>query len=229
MGTVSAILSLNYTVPRVVMSEPVTLFIPNIFPLWLWIQARYKVLDNIESHYLFHIDRHNSIANALELRHSYTPVTPAKPTRNRPQTDKNQQIRGEIDLQSVLIRFCRFGVGLCTGRNICRGEIFQICLKDLSVTNCQLSVGYMSVWCRFCRGAFGYMSVLIWPPMVDGLSVIDWLGIGHMSADLTAIQGQFKTESSPTQHPIAYSRPTHSPIKTDGCRTYLEPKPNVNW
>ena len=127
-----------------------------------------------------------------------TPVTPAKPTRNRPQTDKNPQIRGEIGLQSVLIRFCRFGVGLCSGRQICHGEIFQTCLKDLSPTNCRLSVGYMSVWCRFSRGAFGDMSVLIRPPMVDGLLVLDRLCIGHMSADLTPIQGRFKTESSPT-------------------------------
>ena len=128
----------------------------------------------------------------------YTPVTPAKPTRNRPRTDKNHQIRGEIGLQSVLIRFCRFGVGLCSGRQICRGEIFQICLKDLSLINCLLSVGYMSVWCRFCRGAFGDVSVLIRPPMVDGLSVLDRLCIGHMSDDLTPIQGRFKTESSAT-------------------------------
>ena len=101
--------------------------------------------------------------------------TPAKPTWNRPQTDKNPQIRGEIGLQSALIRFCRFGVGLCSGRQICRGEIFQTCLKDLSPTNCRLSVGYMSVWCRFCRGAFGDVSVLIRLPMVDGLLVLDSL------------------------------------------------------
>ena len=141
---------------------------------------------------------HQRLARALAHCHCNTPVTPAKPTRNRPQTDKNHQIRGEIGLQSVLIRFCRFGVGLCSGRQICRGEIFQTCLKDLSPTNCRLSVGYMSVWCRFCRGAFGDVSVLIRPPMVDGLSVLDRLCIGHMSADLTPIQGRFKTESSPT-------------------------------
>ena len=127
-----------------------------------------------------------------------TPVTPAKPTRNRHQTDKIRQIRGEIGLQSVLIRLCRFGVGLCSGRQICRGEIFQTCLKDLSPTSCLLSVGYMSVWCRVCRGAFGDVSVLIRPPMVDGLSVLDRLCIGHMSADLTPIQCRFKTEWSPT-------------------------------
>ena len=124
-----------------------------------------------------------------------TPVTLAKLTRNRPQTDRKHQIRGEIGLQSVLIRFRRFGIGLCSGKQICRGEIFQTCLKDLSPTNCRLSVGYMSVW---CRGAFGDVSVLIRPPMVDGLSVLDRLCIGHMSAHLTPIQGRFKTESSPT-------------------------------
>ena len=84
-----------------------------------------------------------------------TPFTLAKLTRNQTQTDKNHQIRGEIGLQSVLIRFSRFGVGLCLRRQICRGEVFQTCLKDLSSTNCWLSVSYMSVWCWFCRGAFG--------------------------------------------------------------------------
>ena len=91
------------------------------------------------------------------------PVTPTKPTRNRPQTDKSHQVWGEIGLQSVLIRFCQFGVGLCSGRQICWGGIFQTCLKDLSPTNCRLCVGYISVWCRFCRGAFGDVSVLIRP------------------------------------------------------------------
>ena len=123
-------------------------------------------------------------------------ITPAKPTRNQPQTDKKHQVRGEIGLQSVLIRFCRFGVGLCSGRQICRGEIFQSCLKDLSPTNCRLSVGYMSVWCRFCLGAFRDVSVLIRPPMVDawfvGLRLITY------RAYLTPIQGRFKTDSSPT-------------------------------
>ena len=61
--------------------------------------------------------------------------------------------------QSVLVRFCRFGVGLYSGRQIFRGEIFQTCLKDLSPTNCRLSVGYMSVWCRDCLGAFEDVSV----------------------------------------------------------------------
>ena len=153
---------------------------------------------------------------------NHTPVTPAKPTQNRHQTE----IRGEIGLQSVLIRFCQFGVGLCSGRQICRGEIFQTCLKDFSLTNCRLSVGFMSVWCRFCRGAFGDESVLIRPLMVDGLLVLDRLPIGHMSANLTPIQNRFKTESSPIWHRIAWSWPMHPRIKTDECPTYLEHNKN---
>ena len=143
-----------------------------------------------------------------QLATKHTPVTPAKPTRNRPQTDKNHQIRGEIGSQSVLIRFCRFDVGLCSGRQICRGEIFQTCLKDLSPTNCRLSVGYMSVWSQFCRGAFGDVSVLIRPPMVDGLSVLDRLCIGHMSADLTPIQVRHNTELRGVGRHIPESKPT---------------------
>ena len=38
------------------------------------------------------------------------------------------------------------------------------------------------------------VSVLIRPPTVDGLSVLDRLYIGHMSANLTLIQDRFKTE-----------------------------------
>ena len=111
----------------------------------------------------------------------YTPVTPLKPTRNRHQTDKNHQIRGEIDLQSVLIRFCRFDVGLCSDRQICRGEIFQTCLKDLSPTNCRLSVGVVSVLSRDVRGRVGLDSA------TDGRWFVGLirLCIGHMSADLT--------------------------------------------
>ena len=142
--------------------------------------------------------RHHNERDGIWTHQSHTPVTPAKLTRNQPQTDKNHQIRGEIGFQSVLIRFCRFSVALCSGRQICRGEIFQTCLKDFSPTNCRLSVGHMSVWCRFCRGVFRDVSVLIRPPMVDCLSVLDRLCIGHMSADLTPINDQFKTESSPT-------------------------------
>ena len=158
-----------------------------------------------------------------------TPVTPAKPTRNRPQTDKNHHIRGWIGLQSVLIRFCRFGVSLCSGRQICRGEIFQTCLKDLSPTNCRLSVGYMSVWCRFCRGAFGDMSVLIRPPMVGGLSVLDRLCIGHMSAwpdtDSRPIQDRIKSDITPNCMELANTFPNQNRRVPDISQTQTECKP----
>ena len=90
------------------------------------------------------------------------PVIPAKPTRNRPQTDKNHQIRGEIGLQSVLIWFCRFGVGLCSGRKICQREKFQTCLKDLTPDKlsvvCRLHVGVVSVLSGSVRGRVGFNS-----------------------------------------------------------------------
>ena len=76
------------------------------------------------------------------------------------------------------------GVGLCSGRQIRWGEIFQACLKCLSPTNCRLSVGYMLVWCRFCRGAFGDVSVLIRPPMVDGLLVMYRAYVGRPDTNL---------------------------------------------
>ena len=156
----------------------------------------------------------------------YTPVTPAKPTWNRPQTDKNPQIRGEIGLQSVLIRFCRFGVGLCSGRQICRWEIFQTCLKDLSPTNCRLSVGYMSVWCRFCRGAFGDVSVLIRPPMVDGFiglrSVIYRAYVGRPDTDSRPNQDRTKSDITPSCVESADTFPNQNRRVPDISRTQIE-------
>ena len=85
-----------------------------------------------------------------------------------------------------------FGQTNLSGRDV--SNMFERFLCDkLSVVD-RLYIGVVS----FCWGAFGDVSVLIWPPMVDGLSVLDQLCIGHMSADLTPIQGRFKTESSPT-------------------------------
>ena len=125
---------------------------------------------------------------------SHTDQTDTKPTSNRQKSSNSGRDGFTVGIDSVLSVWCRF----MFGQTNLSGEIFQTCLKDLSPTNCRLSVGYMSVWCRFCRGAFGDVLVLIRPPMVDGLSVLDQLCIGHMSADLTPIQGRFKTESSPT-------------------------------
>ena len=88
--------------------------------------------------------------DAAWLWDAYTPVT------NRRQTDLKPT------------KFIKFGDRLvcnryCSGRHICRGEIFQTCLNDLPPTNCRLCVGYMSAWCRFCGGAFEDTSVLIRP------------------------------------------------------------------
>ena len=162
------------------------------------------------------------------LSHFVCLIIPQSHRWNRPQTDKNFQIQGEIGLQSVLIRFCRIGVGLCSRRQIFRGEIFQTYLKYLYPTNCRLSVAYMSVWCRFCRGAFDDVSVINRPPVVDGQSVLDRLCIGHISADLTPIPGRFKTESNPTWHRIAWSRPIipeSKPTSGRHIRTQTECKP----
>ena len=132
------------------------------------------------------------------LSHFVCLITPQSHRWNRPQTDKNHQIRGEIGLQSVLIRFCRIGVVLCSSRQMFRGEFYQAYLKDLFPTNFRVSVGYMSVWRKFCRGAFEDVSVFNRPPMAEGQSVLDPLCIGHISADLTPIPGLFKTESNTT-------------------------------
>ena len=118
-----------------------------------------------------------------------------------------------------------FRVGLCSGRQICRGEIFQTCLKDLSPTDCRLSVVYMSVLCWFCRGALGDVSVLIRPPMVDGLSVTDRLCIGHMSVDLTPIQDRVKSDITPNCVESADTFPNQNRRVPDISRTQTECKP----
>ena len=173
------------------------------------------------------------VINYTVIYPSHTGQTDTKPTSNRQKSSNSGRNRFTIGIDFVFSVWCRFMFRQTnlSGRdlsNMFERSIFQTCLKDLSSTNCRLSVGYMSVWCRFCRGAFGDVSVSIRPPMVDGLSVLDRLCIGHMSTDLTPIQGRFKTESSPTWNRIAWSWPTHFRIKTDECPTYLEPKPNVN-
>ena len=85
-----------------------------------------------------------------------------------------------------------FGQTNLSGRNL--SNMFERSFPDKLSVVCRLYIGVVSV----LSGAFGDVSVLIWPPMVDSLSVLDRLCVGHMSADLTPIQGQFDTESSPT-------------------------------
>ena len=107
------------------------------------------------------------------------------------ETDKNRQIRGEIGLQSVLIRLCWFGVGLCSGRQICRVEIFQTCLKDLSPTSYRLYVGVVSVLSGNVRGRVGLNSA------TDGR----WF-VGLRSVMCRAYVGRPDTDSRPIQHRI---------------------------
>ena len=145
----------------------------------------------IQKFHCFHIPHSLSQDNNLSQQRMYYPShtgqTDTKQTSNRQKLSNLVRDRFAVGIDSVLSIWCWFMF-----------RQTNLCLKDLSPTNCRLSVGYMSVWCRFCRGAFGDVSVLIRPRMVDGLSVLDRLCIGHMSADLTPIQGRFKTESSPT-------------------------------
>ena len=144
---------------------------------------------------------------------------------NRHETDLKPTKILKFGERSVYNRYWFGFVGLCSGRQICRGEIFQTCLKDLSPTNCRLSAGYMSVWCRFSRVVFGDVSVLIRPPMVDGLSVLDRLCIGHMSADLTPIQDRIKSDITPNCVESADTFPNQNRRVPDISRTQTECKP----
>ena len=94
-----------------------------------------------------------AIRNVVVESVTNTPIIPTKPTRNRPQTEKNDQIEGEIVLQSALIRFCRFGVGLCSGRQ----TFWKISPDKLSVV-CRLYVGVASVLLGSVRGRVGINS-----------------------------------------------------------------------
>ena len=158
-----------------------------------------------------------------------TPVTPSRPTRNRPQTDKNHQIRGEFGLQSVLIRFCRFGVGLYSGRQICRGEIFQTCLKDLSPTNCWLSVGYMSidvvsVLSGSVRGRVSLNSATDGRWFVVLRSVMYRAYVGRPDTDSRPIQDQIKSDITPNCVESADTFPNQNRRVPDISRTQTECK-----
>ena len=69
---------------------------------------------------------------------------------------------------SVLSVWCRFMFGQTnlSGRDL--SNMFERSLPDKLSVVCRFYVGVVSV---FCRGAFGDVSVLIRPPMIDGLMV----------------------------------------------------------
>ena len=81
-----------------------------------------------------------------------------------------------------------FGQTNLSGRDL--SIMFERSLPDKLSVVCRLYVSVLSV---LLGSIAGDVSVSIWPPMVDGLSVLDRLCLGHMSADLTPIQGRFKT------------------------------------
>ena len=97
-------------------------------------------------------------------------------------------------MDSVLSVWCGFMFGQTnlSGRDL--SNMFERSLLDKLSVVCWLYVGMVSVLSGSVRGSVGLNSA------TDGkwFVVLDRLGIGHMSAGLTPIQGRFKTESSPT-------------------------------
>ena len=153
-----------------------------------------------------------------------TPVTPAKPTRNRPKTDKNNQIRGEIGLQSVLIRFCRFGVGLCSGRQICRGDMFERSLPDKLSVVCRLYVGVVSVLSGSVRGRVGLNSATDGRWFVGLRSVMYRAYVGRPDTDSRPIQDRIKSDITPNGVESADTFPNQNRRVPDKSRTQNECK-----
>ena len=146
------------------------------------------------------------------MGHSHTGQTDTKPTSNR---QKNHQIRGEIGLQSVLIRFCRFDVSLCSGKQICRGGIFLTCFKDISPTNCQWSVGYyvgvVSVLSGSVRGRVGLNSATDGRWFFGLRSVMYRAYVGRPDTDSRPIQDRIKSEITPNCMESADTVPKSKP------------------
>ena len=130
-----------------------------------------------------------------------TTVTPAKPTRNRPQTDKNHQIRGAIDLLSVLIRFCLFGVGLCLGRHI------------------------LSVLSGSVRGRVVLNSATDGRWFVGLRSVMYGAYVGRPDTDSRPIQHRIKSDITPNCVETADTFPNRNRRVPDISRTQNECKP----
>ena len=145
---------------------------------------------------------------------SHTGQTDLKPTKIPKFGERSVSSRywfGFVGLVSVYVRTDKF-VGERSFKHVWKISPRQI-------------VGYMSVWCRFCRGAFGDVSVLIRPPMVDDLSVLDRLCIGHMSADQTPIQDRIKSDITPNCMESADTFPNQNRRVPDISRTQTECKP----
>ena len=144
-----------------------------------------------------------------------TDLKPTKILKFGERSVYNRYWVGFVGLVSVYVRADKF-VGERSFKHVWKISPRQI-------------VGCLSVICRcgvgFCRGAFGDVSVLIRPPMVAGLSVLDRLCIGHMSADLTPIQGRFKSDIIPNCVESADTFPNQNRRVPDISRTQTECKP----
>ena len=154
---------------------------------------------------------------------SHTGQTDTKPTSNQQKSSNSGRHRFTVGIDSVLSVWCRFMFGQTnlSGRDL--SNMFERSLPDKLSVVCRFYVGIM--WCRFCRGAFGDASVLIRPPIVDGLSVLDRLCIGHMSADLTPIQARIKSDITPNCVESADTFPNQNRRVPDISRTQTECKP----
>ena len=111
-----------------------------------------------------------------------------------------------------------FGQTNLSGRDL--SNMFERSHPDKLSVVCRLYVGVVSVLSGSVRGR-----VLIRPPMVDGLSVLDRFCIGHMSADLTPIQSRFKSDITPNCVESADTFPNQIRRVPDIARTQTECKP----
>ena len=129
------------------------------------------------------------IAIGLPLDYHWLRVIPQSHWPNRHETDLKPTKMIKFRERSVYSQYWFGFVGLVSV--YVRADKFVGEPRKTAVV-CRLYAGVLSVLLGSVQG----VSVLIRPLMVDGLSVLDRLCIGHMSVDLTPIQGRFKTESS---------------------------------
>ena len=128
---------------------------------------------------------------------SHTGQTDMKPTT----IDKNHQIRGEIGLQSGLIWFCRFGVGLCSGRQIfwerSFKHIWKISPPDKLSVVCQWYVCVVSVLSGSVRGRVCLNSATDGRWLVGLRSVMYRAYVGRPDTDSRPIQDWIKSDITP--------------------------------
>ena len=128
----------------------------------------------------------------------YHTVIPQSRQPNRHETDLKPTKIIKFGERSVYSRYWFGFVGLVSVYVRADKFVRERSFKHVWKISPRQIVGCLSVICYMVSGSVRGLSVLIQPPMVDGLSVLDVLCIGHMSANLTPVHDWFKTESSPT-------------------------------